>query len=148
MDLPGGFGVAELSAAIEASLAAGDAEILGRSLAVRQFLGGFGDPAGATPGFADAVAAAERDGDPFGRCCAHAYAALSAIFGCDRPDVAQPHLDALAEAAGTGPYWACWQHLALGLIEWRAGRLTGARATLTEGLALAEAVGDPMLKSW
>jgi hypothetical protein len=96
MDPTGGFGAPDTSAAIEMASALGCDDVLGRALGIRGFTTTFATPAAALEELSEAHAAAKRAGDRFGLTAAASIAGFAAVFGCDRPDLAAPHLSELA----------------------------------------------------
>lgn len=148
MDVAGGYGSVETAQAIEMARAVGCDEVLGRALGMQNLLATFGAPQGAPAGLLEAYAAAERAGDSYGMTAATAYSTLAWVFGCDRPELAEPHLIRLAEAADGSPVWAAWHGFVAGIGAWRAGRLWRAVDALTRADELAWSVGDPVLESW
>jgi predicted ATPase/class 3 adenylate cyclase/DNA-binding NarL/FixJ family response regulator len=150
MDLPGGYGTVETGMAIELARTAGLDDVLGRALGTQGFVGGFADPVTALKTLAEAREVALRAGDRYGAACASAYAALVAIFGMDRPDLAEPRLaDLAAEAVASGSaLWSIWHGLAAGVWAGRAGRPREAAELLGAADELAWELGDPSLESW
>jgi predicted ATPase/class 3 adenylate cyclase/DNA-binding CsgD family transcriptional regulator len=150
MDAPGGYGTVEAGLAATLATATGNDEILGRVLGLQGFIANFASPAAAVAVLADAHAAAERGGDRYGMAAASTYAAFALVFGCDRPDLAEPHLAAVgAEAAATGsPLWGSWHAMVSGVASWRTGRLERAAELLGSGDELSWALGEPVIESW
>ncbi|MGQ0467053.1 MAG: helix-turn-helix transcriptional regulator [Sporichthyaceae bacterium] len=147
MSQPEGYGSVETTAAIEMARALGDDLVLGRALGMQGMLAVFGPPEAAFAGLAEARAAAERAGDPYGQSAASFYAAFGWVFGLDRPDLAAPHLDAL-RADAASPVWEAWGWFVEGMAAWKAGRLWRAVDLLGRANELGWAVGDPVQESW
>jgi len=150
MDLPHGYGLAEVTEAIEMATALGCGQDLGRALAMAGFVAAITQPTRAFEPLTAARAAAIEAGDPYGRAAAAVYASLAAILSFSRPDLAEPHLAELAAHADeTGsPLWAAWLHFVRGMAHWQAGRLAEAVRALTMADDLGWTLGEPTQESW
>ncbi|HEX3612866.1 MAG TPA: LuxR C-terminal-related transcriptional regulator [Sporichthyaceae bacterium] len=150
MDLPGGYGIAETTAAVELAARHDYKLPLGRALGMQALVAALGAPAMAPDVARQARAAAAAAGDPFGVTMADVCAGFAMIWACARPDLAEEWMTGLHEAAtDTGsPLWTAWRDLIVGIGHWRQGRLAEAIDALTAAESAAWALGEPVLESW
>lgn len=150
MEIAGGYGMAENEQSLALATELDDPVLGVRPRILQSAFLGFVAPEQGVAALEDVVEAARRAGDTWALCWALFWQSFHIGFHCDRPDLAAPALDELADiAARSGsPYWQAWHGMSAAIAPVRQGRFDEARKLLEPSLALAFELGDPMLEAY
>jgi DNA-binding CsgD family transcriptional regulator len=144
------MGLAEIQEAVSIARQLNDPGLLARPLADEGAFYAFGFPGDADASLAEAIAAARRAGDEWAAAQALWWLAFYRVFTLNRPDLADPVFDELAQIGRRAANVGClgWTDVVIGIAAWHAGRLEEARLIMERARACALQCRDPLLEMY